>query len=335
MPNSAQRPRVSVVMPVLNEETHLRASVEGVLAQRYNGELEILLCVGPSTDATEDIAARLAAEDERIVVVGNPSGTTPDALNAGIAASTGSVIVRVDAHGELADDYITTAVDLLRGTGAANVGGLMDAQGRTPFERAVAAGYNSRLGLGGGQFHLKRSAEGPAETVFLGVFDKDALLEVGGYDSTLLRAQDWDLNNRLRAAGHLVWFSPQLRVTYRPRSTFRALARQFFRTGQWRREVMRRNLTTVRARYLVPPVVVAGVALGATVGLVGLIAGRRGLAWGLAAPASYAAFVLVGSTVAQDVDPAARLRLPAVLATMHGAWGVGFLCGLRRRSRRT
>ncbi len=327
-------PGVSVIMPVLNEESHLAASVQGVLAQEYPGELEIVLSVGPSKDRTHEIAEQLAQADPRITVVDNPSGTTPDALNIAIAASRFDIIVRVDAHGELTPGYIATAVDLLERTGAANVGGLMDAEGRTRFEQAVAVAYNSRLGLGGGSFHLEDSEEGPAETVFLGAFRRQALEAVGGYDPTLLRAQDWDLNYRLRKAGEVVYFSPRLRVTYRPRSTVKALAKQFYKTGAWRREVMRRNPDTKSLRYLAPPLAVVGIGAGTVLGVAGLLSGRRSLLAGFAAPLGYAGVITAGSaTLRRPIEPAVRTRLPLVLAVMHMAWGTGFLVGLRPSQR--
>src|SRR5690606_29298596 len=141
---------------------------------------------------------------------------------------------------------------LLDRTGAVNVGGVMDARGRTPFQQAVAAAYTSRLGLGGAAFHHADSPEGEADTVFLGVFRAAALREVGGFDEGLHRAQDWELNHRLRKAGGLIWFSPRLRVTYYPRSSVRALWRQFHLTGKWRQEVVRRNPETASPRYLAP-----------------------------------------------------------------------------------
>ncbi|MEL4358686.1 MULTISPECIES: glycosyltransferase family 2 protein [unclassified Luteococcus] len=318
---------VSVVMPVLNEERHLAASVAGVLAQDH--PMEIILAVGPSQDRTEQIARELAAADPRISVVPNPSGTTPDALNLAIAASRYDVIVRVDAHGELAPGYIDKAVDLLESTGAANVGGLMAARGTTPFEKAVAVAYTSKIGLGGGSFHLASSKEGPADTVFLGVFRRDALQAVGGYDPTLLRAQDWELNYRLRKRGETVWFSPELEVTYRPRSTVQALAKQFFKTGQWRREVMRRNPDTISPRYLAPPVAVLGMGAGTALGLVGLATGSRALRLGLLLPAGYAASIgLASALIRRELEPGVRARLPLVLAVMHLAWGAGALKGL-------
>lgn len=328
-----QWPGVSVVMPVLNEERHLELSVRRVLEQQYPGPLEVILALGPSRDATAEIASRLVAADGRLRVVHNPAGRTPHALNLAIAAARYEIVVRVDGHGELADHYISRAVELLETTGAANVGGVMDAQGRTPFEQAVACAYSTKLGLGGSAFHLQSSPAGPADTVFLGAFRKHAIAAVGGFDETMWRAQDWELNYRLRQAGEVIWFSPDLRVTYRPRSSLRALAAQMYETGKWRREVMRRHPETVGRRYLAPPVAVAGIVAGTSAGLVGLLTGSRLLRLGLAAPAGYAALVLTGSALAPRwLSLPARTRLPLVLAVTHLSWGAGFLVGLRPRS---
>lgn len=323
-------PGVSVVMPVRDEEQHLAASVAGVLDQAYEGELELILVVAPSRDRTRQVAERLAGEDRRIRLIDNPPGFTPHALNRGIEAAAHDIIVRVDAHGELCSGYIATAVALLEETGAANVGGRMDAQGRTAFEQAIAAAYNSRLGLGGGGFHLADTQAGPAKTVFLGVFRKEALRAAGGFDEGMLRAQDWELNYRLRKAGHLVYYSPSLRVVYRPRSSVRALARQFFRTGQWRREVIRRHPETASFRYLAAPATVLGIAAGTSAGAVGAVSGRRWLLLGLLAPIGYGAVITGGSAI-RALPAEVRVRLPFVLAVMHLSWGFGFLVGRRDR----
>jgi succinoglycan biosynthesis protein ExoA len=325
-------PGVSVVMPVLNEERHLAAAVRRVLNQPYPGQLELIMAVGPSRDRTEEIAAQLAAQDPRVRVLKNPAGRTPHALNLAIAAARHDILVRVDGHGELGDHYIERAVRLLERTGAANVGGVMDAQGTSPFQEAVACAYTTRLGLGGSAFHLENSPEGPADTVFLGVFRRPALTAVGGFDETMHRAQDWELNYRLRSAGHLVWFSPELRVTYRPRDNLGSLVRQMYDTGKWRREVVRRHPETANYRYLAPPSAVVALLLGLVLGVIGLITGIRWLLLGFAAPVGYLLLIVVGSLLApRKLSPAARLRLPLVLAATHIPWGLGFLVGLRRR----
>lgn len=316
--SSAPLPAVAVVMPVLNERRHLRAAVEAILAQDYAGEMEIVLALGPSTDGTGEVAAELAAADGRIRTVSNPTGATPRGLNAAIAATRAPIVVRVDGHSMLPPHYVRTAVEALQSTGADNVGGLMAAEGVTPFEQAVARAMRSWFGIGGARFHLGGEA-GPVETVYLGVFRREMLERVGGFDTALRRAQDWELNYRIRQAGGTVWFTPEMQVTYRPRADLRELSKQFFRTGQWRREVTRRHRDTVSARYLAAPAAVLGVVGGTALALTG----HR---IGLVGPLGYLAAVVAGSAATgQGLPPTARVALPAVYTTMHMSWGLGFL----------
>jgi glycosyltransferase involved in cell wall biosynthesis len=311
-------PRVAVIMPILNESRHLRAAVAAIQAQDYRGPMEIVLALGPSADDTDVIAKELADADPRISTVPNPTGATPCGLNAAIAASTHEIVVRVDGHALLPPDYVRIAVEELTATGADNVGGIMAAEGVTPFEQAVAKAMTSRLGIGAARFHVGGGA-GPADTVYLGVFRRDMLERVGGFDESLRRAQDWELNHRIREAGGTVWFTPRMQVTYRPRPDLPALAKQFFRTGQWRRGVIRRMPRTANARYLAPPAAVLAVVGGTVLGLSG-----KKIGW--LAPGGYLAAVLAGSAANMGgMDKNAAARLPVVLTTMHMAWGAGFL----------
>lgn len=322
-------PPVSVVMPVLNEERHLEEAVGRVLDQDYPGVLEVVLAIGPSKDRTEEIADKLAESDHRITIVPNPTGKTPAALNVGIAHAKHDILVRVDGHGALTDGYITRAVEVLDESGADNVGGVMAAEGRTPTEMAVACAYRSRLGLGASTFHQGGKA-GPADTVYLGVFRRAALERVGGFDETMHRAQDWELNYRIRKTGGLIWFTPDLSVTYRPRSSLSAVAKQFFHTGQWRREVIRRHPETASKRYLAPPVAVIGLAVGTILGIIGLATGVSWLDLGFIAPLGYALLLIFGSAMEGRYLPWKALAwMPLVCATMHVSWGLGFLIGLR------
>jgi glycosyltransferase involved in cell wall biosynthesis len=303
---------------VLNEERHLAAAVRSVLAQDYPGPLEVVVALGPSTDRSDEVAAGLAEADSRVRTVRNPTGRTPEGLNAAIAASCNPVVVRVDGHSQLPGDYVRTAVELLERTGADNVGGLMWAEGITDVEQAIARAMTSKLGVGNARFHVG-GEEGPADTVYLGVFRRAALERVGGYDQGFARAQDWEMNYRIRETGGTVWFSPLLRVTYRPRPSLGALARQYFHYGRWRREVMRRHPGSVNLRYLAPPVALVCFTAG-------LVAGVAGWRWGFVLPGGYVVLVAAGAVAISGGLPVrSRLVLPAVLATMHGAWGAGFL----------
>ncbi|MEO1064267.1 MAG: glycosyltransferase family 2 protein [Actinomycetota bacterium] len=316
-------PSVSVVMPVRDEAADLTAAVEAVLSQEYPGHLDVCLAVAPSADGTEDVAARLA-EDERVSVVPNPPGVTPAGLNAAIRATSGEVVVRVDGHAELSPGYVRRAVETLGRTGAANVGGIQRAVGQTPFEEAVALAMTSRFGVGDAKFHYG-GAEGPTDTVYLGVFRREALEAVGGFDETLVRNQDYELNWRLREAGGIVWFDPELWVTYRPRGSLRALARQYSEYGRWKAEVVRRHPRSLRWRQLVPPATVLGIAGGVLV-----------MPWrrvGAAPLVAYLAAVMAAAT-GSGRTWAERCRLCTVFPAMHLAWGSGVLLTLATRRRR-
>ncbi|MBC6464741.1 glycosyltransferase family 2 protein [Actinomadura alba] len=311
-------PAVSVIMPVLNEERHLADAVSRILDQDYPGELELVLAVGPSRDRTQEIADRIAAEDPRIIVVANPTGRTPQGLNIAIKASQYSILVRVDGHSLLPTDYVRAAVETMEETKADNVGGIMAAEGVTAFEKAVARAMTSPIGVGNARFHTG-GAPGEVETVYLGTFRRSALERVGGYDETFVRAQDWEMNHRIRRTGGTVYFTPRMRVTYRPRPDLRALAKQYFHTGRWRRVVGREHQGTLNLRYLAPPIAVVAMTVGAVAGAFGFWPG-----WLL--PGGYAAAIALGAlATGRGLPLSAWLRLPLVYATMHVSWGLGFL----------
>ncbi len=310
-------PTVSVIMTVRNEQVHLAEAIAQALGQDYPQAIDLVVAVGPSVDLTRELAEELAAADPRITVIPNPSGQTPQGLNAAIKASRGEILVRVDGHAILPPGYIRTAVETLQETGADNVGGIMDAQGLTPFEQAVACAMRSRLGVGQASFHVGGAA-GPADTVYLGVFRRSALERVGGYDEHFQRAQDWEMNHRIRSTGGQVWFTPKLRVTYRPRGRLRLLGRQYLHYGRWRRVVARRHQGTINLRYLTAPAMVIACVLGL------LLAPLS--AWALLLPGGYLAAVSLGSVfIGRKLSARAWPRLPLALITMHWCWGWGFL----------
>ena len=310
---------VSYVMPVLNEEKYLEGAVLSILEQDFAGPIEVILALGPSTDATNSIAERLA-KTHPVQLVHNSHGGTSSSLNAGIAAAKSDVVVRVDAHSKLMPGYTKLAVEVLNQTGAANVGGIMSAVGHHPFQSAVAWAYTSKFGLGGGTFHVGGQA-GSSDSVYLGVFRKSVLQEIGGFDPAVVRGQDWELNLRLRQAGHTVWFDPRLQVEYHPRASWAKLAKQFFDTGIWRGELTRRSVKTANLRYFAPPVLVTLIALS-------LLSAALGWTLPLVLPLGYlAGCAALGILSGRKVLLGGHLALVVVLPTMHLAWGAGFIRG--------
>lgn len=328
-------PPVSYLIPVLNEEASLADAVTAVLAQDYPSEQEVVIALGNSTDNTTRIAQELASADPRVKLVDNPSNDVPIGLNKAIRRSTHPVIVRVDAHAVLPADYTRRLVGMLYETGAANIGGVMKAVGTTPFQKAVAHVYNSPWGLGGGQFHGSRKA-GPSETAYLGVFRREVLEEVGLFDESMRRAQDWELNSRIIAAGHLIWFTPEVEVEYRPRATPSKLARQMVATGGWRAHLARKQGHTP-LKYLAPPAAVVALSASLLISVMDLL-GRRGrtptptvVKISRVTPAIYlGGTALVAATQLEGKSTQEKVLNAAALAIVHLSWGVGFLRGLTR-----
>lgn len=309
-------PTVSVVIPVRNEAARLERAVASILAQDYPLPFDVCLAVAPSYDDTARVANRLAAEHPRVSVVRNPSGVTPAGLNAAIRATNGEVVVRVDAHAELSPGYVRRAVETMRRTGAVNVGGMQVPKPETAFERHVATVTTSWLGTGGARYRVG-GVEGPVDTVYLGVFDRAAGAAVGWFDESLVRNQDYELNIRLREAGGVVWFDPELRVAYRPRNSWRSLARQYYHYGYWKAQVLRRYPRSVRMRQVVP-VAALGAEVAALAAVVGLRGRRRRR---------------VGGIVLAVAGALVIVRPLAIALTMQVAWSVGLVVGSARPPR--
>jgi succinoglycan biosynthesis protein ExoA len=314
-------PGISVILPVLNEEDHLEESIRAILTQDYAGEFEIILALGPSKDRTDQIATRLSEENSRIILVSNPTGKTAAGLNLALNHSHREIIVRVDAHAEIPQNYLHLVVEILNQTGAVNVGGVMGAEGVTLFESAVAAAMRSPFGVGGSRFHTG-GKPGFVDTVYLGAFRRQAVVDAGGFDERFIRAQDWELNYRLRQNGGKIYFDPRLHVTYRPRPNFRRLAKQYFEYGRWRRVIARKYPETINYRYLAPPL-----ALIATV--ISLFAGAF-IDPSLYLPAAtYITFIAI-TPLFISKDLAHYPVLVFILPTMHFSWGFGFLTSPRK-----
>lgn len=331
------QPGVSYVMPVLNEAGYLDAAVASILNQDYPGDSELILALGPSSDGTDAIVEKLRKKHMRIRVVQNPGMDIPIGLNLAIAEAKYPIIVRVDAHTELAPGYTSRGVSELERTGAASLGGIMVATGKPGFQAAVARAYNSRFGLGGGAYHGDTAQPGPAESAYMGIFRRDTLDEVGGFDETLRRGEDWELNHRLRRAGHVVWLDPQLRVSYWPRSEPGKLARQFRATGIWRGELVRRLGRENSLRFFAPPLLLVNLVVAAILLRLHLTGVLHGIAGWITAlvylgPIAYLALLLLAAvtTTGSLLD---RLRFVAVLVIMHLSWGAGFIVGLLRGAR--
>ena len=319
-------PHISVVVPARDCAAVIGECLAAIGSQTYRGAVDVTVALAPSGDGTEQVLAN-SCIGLPLQVVENPAGTSASGLNIAVAASRGPIVARVDAQSRVPPDYLERAVSTLARTGAANVGGVQRPVGGAGGTDAIAAAMGSAFGSGPAAFRRGRRS-GPADTVYLGVFDRDALASVGGFDETLGRNQDYELNWRLREQGHTVWLDPSLVVDYVPRSDYWGLARQYFSYGAWKRAMLMRHPRSLRIRQLAAPTLVGGLAVSAAQ----LAAGR----WrGAALPALYAGACAIAAARLGGAlpDRRDRARAAAAFAVMHLGWGAGFLAGRASRSR--
>lgn len=307
-------PSVSVIIPARHAEATIGTALDSVLSQDYAGSVEVLVADGSQDQATAKV---VRGYHPSVRLIPNPDRVTSSGFNAALRVANGEIIVRCDAYTVLPPGYLRRAVETLERTGASNVGGRQRPVGITFFERAVAIAMSTWLGTGGARYRLG-GTEGPVDTVYLGVFRRDMLETAGGYDPSLLRNQDYELNWRLRERGGTVWFDPDLVAVYRPRRTMWSLARQYFDYGRWKRIVLRRHPRSLRPRHLAAPLLVLGLVISVFLVL-------AGVSWLALVPLTYTSVIVAGGMFLgfQRRDAAAVL-VPLVLATMHVTWGIGF-----------
>jgi succinoglycan biosynthesis protein ExoA len=314
-------PRVTIVVPCLDEESHIETSLHSVCAQDYPN-LEILVVDGGSQDRTREIVTSLACNDPRIRLLENPRRTQPAALNVAWPQATGDFLVRVDAHATVPPDYVARIVDHFSNGNWGGVGGRKDAVATTPTGRAIAAALGSPFGVGNSTYH-HGTTPGEVDHIPFGAYPIEVVRELGGWDETTPVNEDYEFDYRVRLSGRRLLFDPALRIQWRGRETLRLFGRQYRRYGRAKAKVVRKHPRSTALRHLAAPSLVA--ALGIAVGLAPL---RPRIAVSITLP--YLGVLVLGTVkIAPELNSVReRLTVPAALATMHLAWGIGFWEGL-------
>lgn len=314
-------PLVSILIPIRNEQEFLRQCVAAVQAQDYP-DLEILLIDGDSTDDTLAIVRDLQAHDSRIHLLHNPARRQSKALNIGLAAATGDIVVRVDGHTLINPDYVRHAVGLLIADKADNVGGKQVAVGKPPMGHAIALAYGSRFAVPAAYRTVTEDVY--TDTVFLGAWKREFLLNMGGWNDQYLVHEDYELNYRTRQAGGRILLTMQMQSSYYCRDSLQAVWRQYFRYGRDKVKMAMQYPESLRIRHLVAPLFVAGIVIGLLLGLIFspllyLWAGVLLLYLGINSAVAW-------SLAAGDIGLFWRLWL--IFPSIHLTWGAGFWVGL-------
>lgn len=318
--------KVSIVVPCYNEEATIQFLLEAISRQTYPGELlEVVLADGMSTDQTrvriEEFKLKHPALS--IKVVDNPQRIIPAALNRAIRASAGDIIVRLDAHSIPDDTFVERCVaDLAAGKGD-NVGGiwLVTAGKDTWIAKAIAAAAAHPLGVGDALYRFTDKA-GEVDTVPFGSFYRTTFDRLGFFDESLLTNEDYEYNTRLRQHGGKVWLNPQIRSVYFARPDLPSLARQYWRYGYWKWQMLRRYPKTIRWRQALPPLFALSI-----IGLI-LLSPWEPARWLMLI--EILGYLLILTAAALPVAVKKKelqiwLGIPLAIACMHLSWGMGFL----------
>lgn len=329
--NAAAQPLVSVLVPVLDEACGIEDAVAAMLAQRVEGPIEVLLADGGSQDGTRELLERLAARDARLRLFENPRGWTPSGLNVCLRHARGEYVARMDAHTLYPESYLQSGIDRLRAGGTDWVSGPQLVEGEGRVQRAFALALESFLGRGGSRRWAAGRADADAAReweldsgVFTGVWRRERVLELGGWDERWWRNQDSEMAARFLEQGSRLVCLAEMAARYVPRDSLRALWRQYDGYGFYRAATARRHPSTLRRSALLMPALVCCwfFALVAPRPLRGLA--RLGVATYLATIAS------AGLRARRESPREVAATLPLVLATMHLSAGVGFLRGIAR-----
>lgn len=319
-------PRVSVVIPMLDEIGWIGNCISGFESQQYPlDRLEVIIVDSGSTDGSRPLVDSLITEHRWLRVVDNPDRLASAAFNRGVEAATGEIICLVGAHAEVGSDFISSSVSALEETGAAGVGGQLRHDGVDAVQQAIGLAMTSRFGMASPFRYSTQRCE--VDTIGHPAYRREVLEAVGAFDESLLRNSDYEMNYRIRAAGHSLVLDPTIITVYRPRSTLRALARQFYNYGLGKSAVTRRHPRSLKLRHGVAPA--ATVLAAATPAMLSTRSGRW-LVAGLSA--GYGAMLGAAVLSSRPHDNGARVTtFVAAFPVMHLSWGAGFLVGMVSR----
>ena len=324
--NDPSLPMVTVICPVRNESGFIARCLRSLLDSDYPAErMEVLVVDGMSDDGTRDIVRRIAEADPRVKLLDNPQRIVPTAMNIGIRAAVGDVIVRMDGHAEVEGDFISESVRALREhPGVWAAGGVMETVGTTYAGRVVSAAMSSPVGVGSGNFRVVSTPgyryAGPFSAQWRWVFDRAGL-----FDEELVRNQDDEFIQRVIAAGGKMYQQPSIRCRYFARTSFRKLMSQYYQYGFWRIRTIQKHGQAARFRQVVPLLFVLG-----WIGLLAATVVYPPLWPALAGSAGLYVLGLIASIVLAARKHPLRVAalVPLAVAIMHFAYGLGSLKGI-------
>ncbi len=320
---------LSVICPIYNEEKYIAQFVDSILQQDYSrDDLEILLVDGMSTDRTREIVAGYTAKYPFIRLIDNPEKIVPYAMNRGIDAAHGGIIMRLDAHASYQPDYFSVLVKGLKRLNADNVGTVCktDVMHKTPKTLAIREVLGNKFGVGNSTFRTGVDHEQEVETVPFGCWPREVFEKYGKYDVRLVRNQDIELNKRILRGGGKIYILPDTYCTYLARETYKALAKNNYGNGKWNILTVfyTKMFSALSLRHFIPLLFLLSL-------IVPLIAGVIWWPFVLVSAASLLAYMGLLSVVSIKLTMQKGLNFFYLLTTffvLHLSYGWGSMVGL-------
>lgn len=313
-------PLISIVIPCRNEEKFIGKVLEDICAQDYpTDNLEVIIVDGNSDDNTKSIAHGYKNRLINLIVLNNEYKTVPFALNKAIQQSKGTIIIRMDAHTEYSNNYVSKVMETFSMTGADIVGGPMRAAGKTDLQKSIAYCTSTIMGVGDSTFH-DENAKGWVDSVYLGAWKKEIFASVGMFDVAMMRNQDDEFHYRARSKGKKIYLNPEIKSIYYPRDSVKGLLKQYFQYGQYKPLVLKKVRSGLQLRHLIPALFVIYIlSLPLLFHLIGIIS--------IALPVVYLAGILFFSNN-NNLTIKQKILCPLIYFTIHVSYGLGFITGL-------
>ena len=320
---------LTVICPIYNEEKYIAQFLDSLLQQDYpKDDLEILLVDGMSKDRTREIVADYTIKCPFIRLIDNPDKIVPYAMNRGIDAAKGDIIMRLDAHASYQPDYFSVLVNGLRRLNADNVGTVCktDVLNKTPKTLAIREVLGNKFGVGNSTFRTGIDKEQEAETVPFGCWPKKVFEKYGKYDVRLVRNQDIELNKRIIRGGGKIYILPDTYCTYLARETWHALAKNNYGNGKWNILTVyyTRMFSSLSLRHFIPLIFLLSL-------IIPLLLAFVWWPFALVSAASLMAYTGLLSAVSIKLAIQKRLKFVYLLITffvLHLSYGWGSLVGI-------
>ncbi|MBT4281985.1 MAG: glycosyltransferase family 2 protein [Candidatus Marinimicrobia bacterium] len=251
---------ISVILPIRNEERFIAKTLDSILSQSFDEEIEILIADGMSTDGTREIIKDYQDNHGSIHLIDNPEKIVSVGFNRALSLAKGDIIIRVDGHTSIYQEFFKKIIKNLIDKNCDSTGGLINPEGDSVISKIITIATSSKFGVGNSKFHYSKKSCW-TETVYLGAYRRKVFDEIGGYDEELVRNQDDEFNFRLIQNGGKIWLDPSIKSSYTPRNSFIGLFKQYFQYGFYKVRVMQKRRGFASWRHLVPGLFVSSILL--------------------------------------------------------------------------